>query len=413
MIWIFGSVVLLLIGLRQAVLTLVAASVLLLYALYMEGHAEYAIYDLWRALNNETLLLLPLFALTGTLMAAGESIQKLMTLFELLAGHRPAGAAMISLIAMVVAAALCGSSMMALLVFGPALLEVMQRASLGRYFSIGLLCAAACVGFLLPLSLAPALYSSLGSLDPGPLYVTAARVGIVLVVLLGLYVLLCTWSLVGEKTQRPAFWPTVSKALPVIVLFSGFVAAVSSPLLSITHSAALYLLAVLLLEATVYRSLDFSKLDRLLREVAVQLGRILPLLGFGWSLGVFLRQQGLPENIDFWLGHYALDSGMFLGLANMLVLVVGLFLDGLSALAVVTPVLVPLAEGQNLAGEAFGVMVLANLSVSYLMPPNGLILIAAMAAFRESFATVLASVAPFIVVFWLVIVGCALVTLSV
>ena len=413
MIWIFGSVLLLLIGLRQAALTLVAAAVLLLYTLYVEGHAEYAIYDLWRALNSDTLLLLPLFVLAGTLMAAGESIQRLIALFTLLAGHRPAGAALLGLLAMAVAAALCGSPMMALLVFGPALLEAMQRADLGRYFSIGLLCASTCVGFLLPLSIAPALYGSLTSLEPGPIYAAAARVGFVLVVMLGLYVLLCTWSLPGSKIQHPKFWSTTLAAVPVIVLFGGFVAAVSSPRLSLTQGAALYLLAVLILEAGVYRSLDFTKLDALLREVAGQIGRIVPLLGFGLSLGLFLSHQGVPESINLWLSQYALDSAEFLGLANTLVLIAGLFLDGLSALVLVAPVLVPVAEGQNLAGEAFGVMVLANLSVSYLMPPNGLILIAAMAAFREGFAAVLASVAPFIVVFWLVIVGTALVTLSV
>jgi len=132
---------------------------------------------------------------------------------------------------------------------------------------------------------------------------------------------------------------------------------------------------------------------------------------FSVSLGAYLLYQQIPERLGDWLVLQDFGSGQFLGVVNVALFAAGLLLDAVAVLLLVTPLLAPAAEGLGLASAPFGVMVVLNLSLGYLTPPNGLVLIAAMLAFRESFSAVLAAVVPFMAVLWAGVLALALMAL--
>jgi len=398
--WLIVLLVVALVWLRQSLLVVIGITVLVLYALFVDAHAEYVIYDLWNALNRDTLLALPIFVLIHALMVSGVSARRLTAFLTVLTSPLPVGLALGSVMSIVLVSALCGSPAIALLAIGPTLHRALLAEDYASSFSMGLLCAGAIVGVLLPLSVPMIVYSSIGPADSFSLFGLAAIAAIALVLLLVVYSACTNWHGVGFGGFRGNLREVWKEALPALLSVAIFLVALSSARLSAVHCGLTFLLAALIVECGFYRALNKQKAWDALLEATAQLGRILPLVLFSVSLGAYLLHQQIPQSLGDWLVLKDIGTGQFLGLVNLGLFVTGLILDAVQALFLVTGFLALAAEELGLAPAPFGVMVVLNLSLGYLTPPNGLVLIAAMLAFRESFNAVLAAVVPFMAVLW-------------
>lgn len=411
MYWLIAFIVVVLLWLRQSLMVVIGVTVLMLYTLFADAHAEYLLYDLWDALNRDTLLAVPVFVLAHALMSSGVGARRLTTLLRVLSSPLPIGLAIGSLLSMVLVSALCGSPAIALLAVGPTLNRALLDQGYGASFSIGLLCSGAIVGVLLPLSVPLILYSAVSQTEIFSLFRLAAIVALSLVLVLVVYSACTNWHRARFAGFSGGLRKAWAGALPALLSVAVLVVALASARLAPAHCGLLFLAAALIAEGGFYGGLSKHKAWDALQDAVQQLGRILPLVLFSVSLGAYLLYQQIPERLGDWLVMHDFGSGQFLGVVNFALFVTGLLLDAVSALLLVTPLLAPAAQQLGLAPEPFGVMVVLNLSLGYLTPPNGLVLIAAMLAFRESFNAVLAAVVPFMAVLWAGVLVLALVAL--
>ena len=402
MVWTGAVILIVLLWLRQSVLVILALTVLLLYFTYNSGHPEYAIYDLWEGLNRDVLLIFPLFLLGSSVLASGDSVHRLVDLFLVLCKPLPGGMAAASAISTTLVAALCGSPVIALFVVGPLLYPAMLEYGCRRSFSIGLLCASASIGGLLPPAIALVIYGAVAEVPVDDLYRLSAIVSVALLAALAFISVAIHWRFPREGWRSIELRRMFLRALPALCLVAVLLGGMYSRLLAPLQAATLFLFGALLVECVVYRLLGarligMRELGNSAVEVCLQLGRVLPLVAFSISLSAFFHFQQMPEQLAIAVAGQDLTRNEFLVAINVALLFVGTVMDMTTALVLFTPAIETLPPAISVEPVAFGVMTVANLGLSYLTPPSGAVLIAAMCVFRENFLPVFKAVAPFLI----------------
>jgi C4-dicarboxylate transporter DctM subunit len=388
--------VLVLLLLRQYVVVVLAAVAAYVYLVWGDGRLDSIVIDGWEALNQDVLLPIPLFMLAGAIMAEGAIAERLVRVMRALAGPIPGGLAVATCLACGLFAAIVGSSAVTLLAVGTIMYPVLLQGGYTRSFSLGLICAGATLGIIIPPSIPLILYGVVTSTSISDLFLAGVGPGLLLLCLFAVYSMLVNWRVRhGEwraaeisEALRGGIWALV---MPVIVL-----GGIYSGLFTATESAAVAVVYALGIEMLVFRKLDWRGLARLSQETVRLLGALFAVLMMALALNKFLVFQQVPAELVRYLGAYFDDPTSFVVVANLLLLVVGCFMDIGSAILILAPILQPVALAQALHPVHFGIMMTVNLEVGYLTPPMGLNIIIAMTAFRESFGFICRAVLPFI-----------------
>lgn len=215
-------------------------------------------------------------------------------------------------------------------------------------------------------------------------------------------------GLAATAARMPPYFRTVctamgrgifAAALPVILLggiYTGWFTA--------TESAAIALAYALLVEVFIHRELKLADFYSVAVETTKLLGSLFPILAIALSLNLLLAEQRVPQALVDWMLANVGDKATYLIGVNILLLIVGCFMDGSSAILILAPLLWPIAEAFGIDKIHFGIMMTVNLEIGFLTPPVGLNLIVAMTAFRESFGFICRSVVPFILLMIAVLV---------
>ncbi len=179
--------------------------------------------------------------------------------------------------------------------------------------------------------------------------------------------------------------------LPVIILggiYTGWFTA--------TESAAIGLAYALLVEVFIHRELRLRDFYTVALETTKLLGSLFPILAIALSLNLLLTEQRVPQAlVEFMTGNVESRTA-YLFIVNILLLIIGCFMDVGSAILIVAPLIWPIAEAYGIDKTHFGIIMTVNLEIGFLTPPVGLNLIVAMSAFKEDFGFICRSVLPFI-----------------
>ena len=179
--------------------------------------------------------------------------------------------------------------------------------------------------------------------------------------------------------------------LPVLLLggiYTGFFTA--------TEAAVVSLVYALLVEGVVYRDLTRRDFDGMLGDTIQLYGMLLPLLAIAGSFNTILDYEGIPRLLVEWMSQW-ITNPIAAGLTlNIILLLAGCFMDVGSAILILSPLLLPLMVAQGYDPVHVGVVTTMNLEIGYVTPPVGMNLFVAMGVFRESFATIVRGVWPFV-----------------
>ena len=178
--------------------------------------------------------------------------------------------------------------------------------------------------------------------------------------------------------------------LPVLIL-GGIYTGVFTP----TQAAAVSVLYALVIELWIHRSLTFHDLPRILSDSTVLIGALLVILALAQGFNKYLTLAKIGEQSVMMLDAWELTPVGFLLLLNVLLLIVGCFMDILSAILILVPLLSPIAFGLGIHPMHLAVVIIVNLEIGYLTPPLGLNLFVASTIFRKSLGDVIRSVLPF------------------
>jgi C4-dicarboxylate transporter DctM subunit len=330
---------------------------------------------------------IPLFTLAGFLLAEGRSSERLLRVFRAWVGWAPGGTA-------VAAATLCafftlftGGSGVTILVLGGLLLPALTRDRYRERFSIGLLTASGSLGLLFPLSLPLMLYgivSQKASIED--LFIGGLVPGFLMLGLLA--TLGVREGLLTHAERRPFRWSEALAAsweakwelfLPIFVV-GAFVGGVAT----LVESAPLAALYTLIVQRYIHRDLPTWKdVLRVASDCVALVGGVLLILAVAAGLTDYLVYAEIPTRLVAWTQSHIHSRLVFLLGLNVFLLLVGTLMDIFSAIVVVVPLILPIAEIYGVNYVHLGIIFVANLELGFLHPPLGLNLLLASVRFKK------------------------------
>ena len=390
------AIVLVLLALRQYIVVVLGAVAAYVYLVWGDGRIDNIVIDGWDALNQDVLLPIPLYMLAGSIMAEGAIAERLIRVMRAVAGPIPGGLAVATCLSCGLFAAIVGSSTVTLLAVGTIMYPALLRGGYSKSFSLGLICAGATLGIIIPPSIPLILYGVMTATSISDLFLAGVGPGLLLLSLFAIYSVARNWRLrsgewsVKELTValREGIWAIL---MPVIIL-----GGIYSGVFTATESAAIAVVYALIVELAIYRKLDLRGLLRVTSETTRLLGGLFPVLMMALALNKFLTFEQIPNQMVALLEQVFATPTGFLLATNALLIVVGCVMDIGSAILILAPILQPVAEAQGMNPVHFGIMMTVNLEIGYLTPPMGLNIIVAMTAFRENFWFICKAVLPFI-----------------
>ncbi|MCP5360414.1 MAG: TRAP transporter large permease [Steroidobacteraceae bacterium] len=394
--------------LRQYVFLVLAAAVMFVYVVWGDGRFENLVIDGWEALNQDILLPIPLYMLAGAIMAEGAIAGQLVRVMRALTGPIPGGLAVATCLSCGLFASVVGSSTVTLLAVGTVMYPALLAGGYSKSFSIGLICAGATLGIIIPPSIPLILYGVMTATSIADLFIAGIGPGLLLLGLFAVYSMVVNWRLRSGRWDLPELLAALRSGVWALLMPVLILGGIYSGLFTATESAAIAVVYAVVIELFVYRRLDLRVLLRVTTETTRLLGALFPVLMMALALNKFLTFEQVPGMMIEQLERVFDTPGSFILATNLLLLAIGSVMDIGSAILILAPILQPVAEAQGMHPVHFGIMMTVNLEIGYLTPPLGLNLIVAMTAFRENFWLICKAVLPFI---GLMAVGLAVVAL--
>ena len=399
-------IILLLAALGMPLFAVIAAVALL--GFHQAGYDLIAVaVEYYRLGDKPGLIAIPMFTLAGYLLGESGTPKRLVRLSMALLGWLPGGLAIVAIVACAFFTAFTGASGMTIVAIGAFLYPALTKASYPQSYSLGLVTSSGSLGLLFAPSLPLILFGFVaGQLNTTPavtvqdLFLAGLLPGALMVLMLSLHAMWVGRDLpkIAASIDAGEVWAAIKDAkwelpLPFIVLggiYSGQFAA--------SEAAAITTLYVLIVTVLIKREIKFGQLPEVMAEAMRLVGAILIILGAATALSNWMVDQEVPNQLFEFSRKYVHSAGMFLLLLNLVLLLVGMFMDIFSAIVILTPLLVPVAVAYGIHPVHFGIVMLANLQIGYFMPPAGMDLFIAAYRFKTGILTLTKACAPFFLI---------------
>ena len=358
------------------------------------------IIEMSRLADTPLLLSLPLFIFAGTMLSESGAPQRLLRLSRALFGWVPGGLAVIALLVCAVFTAFTGATGVTIFALGGLLYPALIADRYPEKFTLGLITTSGSLGLLFPPSVPLILYGVIAETPIDRLFLAGILPVLLMLVLLVLYSMAKSPPLhpEGQAAERATLRTALTAAawelpLPVIVLggiYGGIFVA--------SEAAAVTALYVLLIEVAIHRDIAWSRLPRIMVHSMMLFGGILVVLAASMASTNFLIDQQVPMRLFETVRHYISSKYTFLIVLNLFLLVVGVLLDIFSALVLVVPLIVPVAQGYGIDPVHLGIIFLTNLQIGYCTPPVGMSLFLASYRFERPVVELYRATLPFLVI---------------
>jgi C4-dicarboxylate transporter DctM subunit len=367
------------------------------------------IVEMVRLGTSPTLLAIPLFTFAAVVLSHGGAPKRMVQVFTALVGRLPGGLAVVTLTSCAVFTAFSGASGVTILALGGLLYEMLLRESYPQKFSLGLVTASGSVGLLLPPSLVVLLYGVVAQVSIEHLFLAGLVPTLLLLVMLGLYSMRVARATHSQRTvyNRTETLHALRVGMWDVFLPVGIIGGLLLGWLTISDAATVTAGYALVLETLIHRTLHTRRhLIEVIRETAALVGGILVILCVAMGLTNLLIDAQLPMKLLAVLERHIDSPIQFLLLLNVFLLGVGTMMDIFSAIVVIVPLLLPLAQRFGVDPVHLGILVLANLEIGYLHPPVGINLFLASQRFKMPILKVFWATLPFLLILlvWLMLV---------
>ena len=356
------------------------------------------IIEMSRLADTPMLVSLPLFIFSGTLLSESHAPQRILRFTTAFFSWVPGGLAVVSLAVCAVFTAFTGASGVTIVALGGLLLPALINDGYSSKFSMGLITTSGSLGLLFPPSLPLILYGVIAEARIDHLFLAGILPGLFMLFFLMAY---AVWTGAGIKRTRPR--PSIADMkhslresiwempLPFIILggiYGGFFVA--------GEAAAVTAVYVLVVEVFIYRDIPIAKLPSIMARSMMLFGGILVILAASMATTNYLVDQEVPTRLFEFIRHYISDKYTFLLLLNLFLLIVGCLLDIFSALVLIVPLILPIANGYGVDQIHLGIIFLTNLQIGYSTPPVGLDLFLASYRFDRPITELYRASLPFL-----------------
>ncbi len=321
------------------------------------------------------LLAVPFFILAGALMNTGGTTQRLVRLANVLVGRFTGGLGHVNVVSNMIMAGMSGSAAADAAGTGSVLIPAMARAGYSRPFAAALTAAASTIGPIIPPSIPFVVFGVLASVSIGRLFLGGAIPGL----LMGLYLMAAVYIIArrrgyarGAKPTGGEVWSAFRDALPALMLPAIIVWGIAGGVVTPTEASVLAVLYALFLGTVVYRELTWDSTFAIFGEAAMTTATVMFIVAASALLAwVLTREQAGPQLVRL-VTSVSTDPFIVLLVLNVILLVLGCFLETLSLMILLVPVLMPLIKTLGIDPVHFGVMFTLNLMIGLITPPVGM-----------------------------------------
>lgn len=329
-------------------------------------------------INSFALLAIPFFILSGLLMGQGGIARRLIEFAKVFFGMLPGGLAFVNVISCTLFGAISGSAVAATSAVGGFMVPAMDKEGYDRGFSAALTATSSTTGLLIPPSNVLIVYSlASGGVSIAALFIAGYIPG--LLMMLGLMVVCGIWAKVkrypvGERIPaREALRKTVD-ALPSLALIIIVIGGIVGGFFTATEASVIAVLYSLILAVLIYREVKISALPEILVKAVETTAIVMLLIGTSSAMSWVLSYENIPQIISDGLIALSDNPIIILLTINLILLVVGIFMDMTPAVLIFTPIFLPVVTELGMSPLHFGIMMVMNLCIGLCTPPVGSVL---------------------------------------
>ncbi|MDN3523138.1 TRAP transporter large permease [Halomonas ramblicola] len=387
----------------------IAVSILLASIIGIEFFTRFPLLmvpqQMFVGIDNFPLMAIPFFILAGNLMAAGGISQRLVDLAKSLVGGLQGGLAMTCVLTCMLFAAVSGSSVATTFAIGSILIPAMVRHDYPRPLAASIQASSSELGVLIPPSIPLILYGVSTDTSIGRLFIAGIGPGLLiggaLLVFLYLFCKVRGYGLRDRDDRVPftaAFRRAWAAMLMPVVVIGGIYGGVFTP----TEASAVAVVYALVVGGLVYRELAWSELWPILRQSVMATATVMLIISAAALFSFLISRSGLPSQVADWVSLVFESPITFLLAVNVMLLIIGMFVETSAAILVLAPIFTPIAVQYGIDPVHFGLIIVVNLALGMFTPPLGVNLFAACAVARLSIDQLI----PWLLRFVLVVLAC-------
>ena len=363
------------------------------------GYVEMIPLESYGILTDKSIAAIPLFTLAGLILAEGSAGRRLLDVVKNSVGWLRGGPVIAAVIVATFFTTFTGASGVTILALGTLLTVILTGSGYSRDNAESLVTASGSIGMLFPPSLAIIIYGSTNifSVDIYELFKGAFLPGVLMAIAMIVLGIMRDKSSVRMKFSPRVLGSSVYHGIGELLLPIGIVVGYFSGFLSLIETAAFTACYAFVLEVFVRRDFSLRDAYRVILKGIPIAGGVLVIIGAAKGLAYFMIDAGVPNMLTDLVLSFVHSKYVFLLLLNLLLLVVGCLMDLYSAILVVSPLIIPVAESFGIDPVHTGVIFLTNLALGFLTPPVGMNLFIASYTFDKPIMKVVKSIMPFLI----------------
>ncbi len=353
-------------------------------------------------IDSFALLAIPFFILSGQLMGRGGIARRLIDFAKVLVGMFPGGLAYVNVVACMFFGAISGSAAAATTAIGGFMIPVMNKEGYDKNFNTALTVTASTTGLLIPPSNILIVYSlASGGVSIAALFIAGYIPGILLGLgLIGAAAIIATIRKY-PKGERPEFMYAIRKladAVPSLMLIVIVIGGIIGGIFTATEASAIAVLYSLLLSVVFYKEVKLDQLSEILLRTVEITAMVMLLIGASSAMSWILSYENIPQSISHALVSMTESKFLILLIINLILLVVGTFMDMTPAVLIFTPIFLPVVATLGISPLHFGIMMILNLCIGLTTPPVGTVLFVGCGIGKTTIGNLAKSLLPFYVV---------------
>ena len=348
-------------------------------------------------INKFALMAIPMFILAGNLLSKGGSARRIIDFAKSMVGHLPGGLPMSAIFACVIFAAVSGSSPATVVAIGSIMFVAIKEAGYPKEYAVGGITTAGSLGILIPPSVVMIVYGVTAEVSIAQLFMA----GVVPGLMLGGMMILQTYigaKKLGFKATTPEPWSERIKKffrafwalLIVVVVIGGIYGGIFTP----TEAAAASAIYALIISLFVYKDIKFKDLWDICLESAITTAMIFFIIANAVVFAYLLTSENIPQTIADSILAANIGKIGFLIIVNVLLFIMGQFMEPSSVVMIMVPLLLPIATALGVDPVHFGILLIVNMEIGMITPPVGLNLFVASGLTGMNLKDVIVSCLP-------------------
>jgi C4-dicarboxylate transporter DctM subunit len=351
-------------------------------------------------INSTTFLAVPFFVMAATFMQKGGIARIIIEAAETWVGHMRGGLALVCVIATTLFAAISGSSVVTAMAMGTFLIPAMVARGYDRPFALGVVGASGTLGILIPPSLSMILYGLIAEQSVPRLFMAGVVPGLIQAMLLAGYVIWISRRknyASGTRATRQEFISKNLRALPAIAITLSVFVGIYTGYATVTESAGVAAIASVLVAIFVYREVRLRDVFGMATEAVKTASGVTFIVMFALLFAHWITGSGVPTKLVNLAIGMELTSIQFLLALNVIMIIMGMFLDAVAVMLIVTPIVLPVLHQLGIDPVHFGIVLIVNMEIAFLTPPIGLNLFVLSSIARAPMSEAVRGMWPFVI----------------